>query len=68
MVEKSRVTIICLDGTKSRQVDDNCLVMIKLSRWVSKNHDTWASADSPIDFVPAAGTSHSYRDGCHKIS
>jgi len=37
-------------------MDESCLVTIKLSRWVCKNHDTSASARSPIDFVPGDET------------
>jgi len=33
----------------------SCHVMIKLPRWRCKNHDNSALADSPIDFVSAAG-------------
>ena len=43
-------------------MDDDSLVMMKLSRWVSKNHDTCASAANPIDFVPVDGREVSCHD------
>jgi hypothetical protein len=47
--------IIPIDG----QIPVNCCesrVKIKLSKWLCKNHDSCASAGSPIDLVSAAGS------------